>query len=443
MGPDYVRPDLTVPDGFQQGPETEAAVADLPWWELFDDPVLQDLIETALEGNRDLRTSLARIAESRARLGIVRSDLYPRIDYSVGGDLDWSSEENGTASSGNVVLDVSYQVDLFGRIKRSNEAALNELLATEEAYRAVTISLVSSVAQNYFLIVDLSNRLVISERTVVARRKSLDVVRSRHEAGAVTEVDVNQAEIQVTEAEVSVQTYLRLRTQAENAMSVLLGLPPQEIQQGATMGVELDIPEIPTGLPSQLLNRRPDILAAERQLHAQTARIGVAEALKYPQLNLSGDIGAQASDVSTGFAGLAAQLFGPLFNAGANQRRVEVEMARTEQLLNTYEQSFLTALREVEDAMVAADTYELEYDARIRQLEAARNASTLSWVRYEGGLTSFLEFLTLQRSLFTSQLAASEAQQLRISSVIQLYQALGGGWTAAQDSVFTATVGQE
>jgi multidrug efflux system outer membrane protein len=203
--------------------------------------------------------------------------------------------------------------------------------------------------------------------------------------------------------------------------------------------VEMDIPEIPTGLPSHLLNRRPDILAAERQLHAQTARIGVAEALKYPQLNLAGDIGAQFSDVSTGFAGLAAQLFGPLFNSGANQRRVDVEIAQTEQLLNTYEQSFLTALREVEDALVAADTYEVEYDARIRQLAAARNASALSWVRYEGGMTSFLEFLDLQRSLFSSQLLASEAQQLRITSVVQLYQALGGGWTAAQDSVFTAT----
>jgi multidrug efflux system outer membrane protein len=439
MGPDYVRPLIVDPGVYREEAVLGESIADLPWWGLFEDPVLQDLIETALAGNRDLRASLARIAESRARLGIVRADLYPRVNYAADGAVDWSSESDEAASSALAALDASYQMDLWGRIRRSNEAAVQELLATEESYRTVTIGLVSAVAQTYFLLRDLDNRLQISEQTVETRRQSLAVVESRFRAGMVAEVDVNQAQIQVAEAEVSVQAFTRLRAQTENALSVLLGQPPLTIERGLPLSEQLQVPEIPAGLPSELLDRRPDILAAERRLHAQTARIGVAEALKYPQLNLTADLGAQFSDLSSSFAGLGAQLFGPLFNSGENQRRVEIEVARTEQLLNAYEQAFLTALREVEDALVATDTYEIEFEARRRQLEAASSAAELSWVRYEGGLTSYLEVLDLQRSLFSSQLKASESQQLRLTSMVQLYQALGGGWVAVQDSVFAVT----
>ena len=206
------------------------------------------------------------------------------------------------------------------------------------------------------------------------------------------------------------------------------------IERGFTLEEQIFPPEIPTGLPSDLLERRPDLLEAERKLHAQTARIGVAEALKYPQLTLSADLGAQFTSLTTGFAGLGAQLFGPLFNAGANQRRVDVEVARTEQLLNRYEQTFYTALREVEDAMVAANTYEEEYRIRSGQVEAAQSSADLSWVRYEGGMTSYLEVLDVQRSLFTAQLKSSETLQQQLSSIVRLYKALGGGWVAEQDS---------
>ncbi len=437
MGPDYERPAYEGPEEFRTRAAADSTVADLPWWNLFEDPVLVDLIDTALAGNRDLRSSLSRIAEARAQLGIVRADLYPRLDYGAGGNLDWSSGSDGTASGASVVLDASYQVDLWGRIRRANEAAVQELLATEESYRSVTIGLVAAVARTYFLLRDLDNRLIISEQTVDARRQSLEVIEARFRAGMVSEVDVNQAEILLAEAEVSVQTFDRLRAQNENALSVLLGRPPLDIERGLELVEQLGAPELPTGLPSELLSRRPDVLAAENRLHAQTARIGVAEALKYPQLNLTADLGAQFSDISNSFAGLGAQLFGPLFNAGANQRQVEVEIARTEQLLNAYEQAYLTALREVEDALVALSTYEAELAARRRQLVAADSAAQLAWVRYEGGMTSYLEVLDLQRSLFSSQLKASETLQLHLTSMVQLYQALGGGWVAAQDSVFS------
>ncbi|MFT5233571.1 MAG: multidrug efflux system outer membrane protein [Candidatus Krumholzibacteriia bacterium] len=434
MGPDYVRPPTFEPAAFRSA-AADTAIVNLPWWEMFEDPVLQDLIDTALAGNRDLRTSMARISEARARLGIVRADLYPRLNYAGSGGVDVSSATDGSNSSGVVALDVSYQLDLWGKVRRSNEAAVQEMLATEEAYRSVTIGLVSQVARTYFLLRDLDNRLNISEQTVTTRQQTLGVVESRQKAGMVTEVDVNQAEIQVYEAEVSVQTFARLRAQTENALSVLLGQPPMDIKRGVRLQEMPDLPEIPVGMPSRLLDRRPDVLAAERRLHAQTARIGVAEALKFPQLNLTADLGAQFSDATTSFAGLGAQIFGPLFNSGENQRRVDVEFARTEQLLNTYEQTFLVALREVEDAMIASDTYESELGLRLKQLDSASNAAELSWVRYEGGLTSYLEVLDLQRSLFNSQLKASETMQLRLTSLVQLYQALGGGWVAQQDSV--------
>jgi multidrug efflux system outer membrane protein len=192
--------------------------------------------------------------------------------------------------------------------------------------------------------------------------------------------------------------------------------------------------ELPTGLPSELLDRRPDILAAERQLHAQTARIGVAEALKYPQFDLTSDLGASFSDLSLGFFNLGAQIFGPLFNSGENQRAVDLEVARTRQLLNSYEQAVLNAYREVEDALVAVRTYRQELEARLRQVEASQSAADLAWIRYQGGMTSYLEILETQRALFGSQLLASETMQEGLNAVVDLYAALGGGWYAPADS---------
>jgi multidrug efflux system outer membrane protein len=436
MGPNYQRPPIPEPEAYREEFPSEESIADLAWWEVFGDTILVDLIDMALEGNQDLAVAMARIDEARAALGIVRSDLFPRVDYVADGSVVGTTAEDGeTSASALVALNASYQVDLWGRIRRANEAAVQELLATEEAYRGVTIALVAEVANSYLLLRDLDNRLQISEQTVEARRQTLDVVESRFNAGVVSEVDLNQAEIELLEAEISVQTFERLRAQTENALSVLLGAPPMSIQRGLPLDEQLLSPDVPPGLPSALLERRPDIMEAERRLHAQTARIGVAEALKFPQLTLTADLGAQFDEVNTGVFGLAAQLFGPLFNAGENQRRVDVEVARTEQLLHVYQQTILNALREVEDAMVAVRTYRDEHEARTRQVTAAQNAADLSWVRYEGGLTSYLEVLDLQRSLFASQLKASETLQLRLTSVVQLYQALGGGWVAAQDTV--------
>ncbi len=436
MGPNYTRPPVPEPEEYREEfPEAES-VANIPWWELFGDTVLQALIDTALVHNRDLGGSVARISEARAALGIVRSQLFPRVGYAADGSYGGTLGNDGEADgSGGAFLNASWQIDLWGRIRRANEAALQELLATEEAYRGVTISLVAGVASSYLLLLDLDNRLLISERTLEIWQQRLDVVQTRFDAGMVNEVDLNQAQIQVYQAEVQVQTFERLRKQTENGISLLLGQTPQSIERGLPLWEQVFPPEIPAGLPSDLLRRRPDILQAERQLHAQTARIGSAIALKFPQFNLTADLGAQFDSQTTGIFGLGAQLFGPIYNQGELQRRVEVEIARTEQLLNRYEQTILNAYREVNDALISASTYEAELDARRREVAAASNAAELSWARYDGGRTNYLEVLDLQRSLFSSQLRASETMQLQLTSIVRLYQALGGGWVAGQDTL--------
>jgi multidrug efflux system outer membrane protein len=238
----------------------------------------------------------------------------------------------------------------------------------------VTLSLVSSVATSYLLLRDLDARAQISERTVEIRRGNLEIIQARFDGGSVSEIDLNQAQIQLAQAEVSVQAFERLRRQTENGLSLLLGEPPGTITRGRPLHEQAMPPDVPpTGLPSELLDRRPDILVAERQLHAQTARIGVAEALKYPQFDLTASLGASFTDISAGFFNLGAGLFGPLFNSGENQRRVDAEVARTTQLLNRYEQSILNAYREVEDALVAVRTYRAELDARLREVRAAES----------------------------------------------------------------------
>jgi multidrug efflux system outer membrane protein len=442
VGPNYERPATPQHAEYREPPVAEGmpladrdsidlpdveVIADLPWWEIFRDPVLQELIDTALANNQQLDVAMARIAESRAALGFSKANLYPRIDAIASGALETNTEQD-PAGSGVLAGAVTWQVDLFGRIRRSNEAALEALLATEEAYRGVTITLVAQVAETYLALRDFDNRLEVARSTVQTRQDGLDIIRVRFAAGMVSEVDVNQSEIQLADAEAAVEAFQRLRDQTENALSLLLGSTPVDIPRGEALADQIFAPDVPAGLPSELLERRPDILEAEHLLAAQTARIGVAEAVKYPSLTLTADVGASFASVTSGFLNLGADLFAPLFNAGQNQRQVEIEIARTEQLIGNYELTILNAFREVEDAMVAVHRYDAEYATRLRQQEAARSASALSWSRYQGGWTSYLEVLDVQRSEFSADLAASETLRQRLVSLVQLYQALGGGW---------------
>ena len=432
---DYERQEMEGPEVYNQDFPKDSSIANLPWWKLFNDSILVDLIDTALVNNKSIQVAISRIQEAQLQIDIAKADYYPAIGYNAYGSSLANSEVSGLSNQVGGGVNVSYTVDLWQKIKTLNKIALQNYLATEDAYRALNISIVSAMASAYVSLRDIDNRLIIAEKTAKNFQENLDVMQARFNAGFISEVDLSQAKIQVSEAKTAVEIFDRSRGQIENAISVILGTAPRSIPRGLPLYEQITIPEMPVGLPSELIDRRPDIVQAERRLHAQTLRIGVAEALKYPSLTLSLDMGAQLVNPSFLFADLGAQLLGPIFNAGKLQRNVEVEEARTKQLLLDYEASYLFALQEVEDAMIAVQTYKREYNLRNEQMEMATKASELSWVRYDGGLTSYLEVLNLQTSQFNAELKASEAFKNEITSIISLYEALGGGWYVEPEEV--------
>ena len=428
VGPNYLRTQPELPEAYNQNLSTDTTAINAPWWELFGDTVLIKLINEGLENNKQSKAALVRIEEARLAQRIVRADLYPSVNYAVGGSSTAVTGSESITNDYKGVVDVSYTFDIWGRVSRLEEAAVEEYLATEEAYIGLQLMLVSDIASAYITLRDIDNRLLISEKTVETWKANLEIVTARQKGGFVSEVDLNMAKIQLLEAQAAIQSFTRLQRQMENAICLLLGKTPEPVTRGLKIEQQLAVPEIPVGLPSYLLDRRPDVLEAERKLHAQTARIGAAEALRYPSFTISADLGMTFANPVNGFAAMGAQILGPIFNYSANKRRVEIEKLRTEQMLYQYEFTVVNAVREVEDALIAVKTYEKEFGLRSEQMTASNEAVLLSWVRYESGLTSFLEVLDLQRSSFSSQLKASETLQYQLVSVVQLYAALGGGW---------------
>lgn len=435
VGEDYKREEQEVPSAFRNDFPKDSSITNLPWWELFKDTVLIDLINTALIENKNIQIAVARMEESLLYFEISKADFYPNISYGVIGSSSINSQSSGTTNAISPVLNVSYTVDLWQKIKTMNEVELQEYYATEEAYKSLNISIISSVARAYISLRDIDNRLIIAEKTAKIFEDNMDVMQARFNAGIINEVDLSQSKIQLNEAYTAIEVFLRARNKTENGINILLGTTPKDIPRGLSLFDQIQSPNIPVGLPSELLNRRPDILEAERKLHAQTLRIGVAEALKYPSLTLSLDMGAQLLSPTLLFGNLTGQLLGPIFNAGRLQKNVEVEELRTKQLLYNYQSIFLTALEEVENALISVQTYRREYFLRNEQMEVATKATELSWVRYNGGMTSYLEVLLLQGSQFTAELKASEAFQQEIISVVDLYEALGGGWYVDINSI--------
>ena len=428
VGEDYKRAAQNLPEKYRQESSIDSSIANIPWWELFKDPVLVELINTAILENQSLKIAISRLEESYLYFDISKADFYPNINYSTGASSAVNSENSSFSNTVNAGVSVSYTVDLWKRIKTLNDVALQEYLASEDAYRAVSISIITSMATAYISLRDLDNRLIISEKTAKNFKENLAVMQAKFDAGLVNEVDLTQSKIQLLEAESTIESITRARVQIENGISLLLGNTPKDIPRGLPLQEQIYLPNVPSGFPSELIERRPDILEIERKLHAQTLRIGAAEALKYPSLTLSLNMSAQLLDPTTLFADLGAQLFGPLFNAGRLKKNVEIEKVRTEQLFYNYQLTYLNAIKEVEDAMIAQKTFSREFDLRKEQMELASKAALLSWVRYDGGLTSYLEVLTLQSSQFTSELKASIALQQELLSIINLYEALGGGW---------------
>jgi multidrug efflux system outer membrane protein len=439
LGPDYQAPEIDTPEQFLEARASGESIANLKWWELFDDPAMNDLITLALEENRDLAIAFSRIEEARARYGFVRSDLFPTlgggVSFNRGNTFPGQNVPAGSVQDLYVFAGgLNYEADIFGKVRRSTRAARAELLATDEAARAVMIALIADVASSYLLLRDLDMRLEISKRTLKTRQTSTAIIQARYDKGIVPLLDVNQAEIEEADAAAQIARFERAVIETENLINVLVGRNPRPVLRERNQAMQMFPPEIPAGLPSELLIRRPDVRQAEQSLSAQTERIGAAVAMRFPTLSLTGTLGLASSDLSDLTSGdakiwsIGAGFFAPIFDAGKNKRRVEVERARTEQALNRYEQTILQALREVEDSLAGVRTYHDEARARQRQVTAAQSASTLSRARYNGGVTSYLEVLESDRSLFRAELAESEVRREQLVSVVELYKALGGGW---------------
>ena len=335
VGPDFKPPVAETPENYRFGTRQDARAMNLKWWDLFNDPVLYKLVTMALENNRDLKIAVSRISEARASLGLTKADQYPSLDIEAGANAGNFSGVRSDDTNTNLFVApiLSWEIDFWGKFRRATESAQAELLASEFALRTVQLGLISEVVGTYYLLLDYHQRLVISQNTLSSRLKSLNIIQQRFDEGIIPEIDVNQAQIQKEIAAASIPLYERLIALNENALSTLLGQLPKEIQKGRALNSQTAPPEIPTGLPSVLLDRRPDIAEARARLEAQNAQIGVAEALRYPSISLTGLLGAASTELSSvtsegGIWSAGGGLFGPIYNFGKNIRRVEIEQER-------------------------------------------------------------------------------------------------------------------
>ena len=441
VGPDFEEPVVQTPESYRTPTHLSEDTADLEWWQLFDDPMLVSLVTTALLNNLDVQIAISRIAQSRAALGFTEVDGYPRLDVEAGisrGDFTGAGKSPGTSTSAYIAAPLSWEIDFWGKFSRSTAAARADLIASEYGLKTVQLTLVSDVVSSYYQLLDFHRRLNISQNTLKSRIESLKIIQQRFDKGIISELDVNQAEIQREIAAAAIPLYQRSISKAENSLSILLGRLPGSIQTAEDLTRQNPPPEIPVGMPADILKRRPDITQARFLLRAQTENIGIAEALRWPSISLTGTLGVASTEldnitVDGGVWSVGGQLLGPIFNFGQNKRRVEIEEAITQQFLFQFENTILTAFREVEDALVEISTYREELAAIDRQLKSARNANHLSKERYDKGVSSYLEVLDTERTLFATDLQQSETHQLFLNAYVNLYKSLGGGWVTETD----------
>ncbi len=447
VGPDYQRPAVSAPTAHRTAASDTNAMAgtnsfgDLGWWAVFQDPQLTAYIGDALTNNWDIKIIASRVLQAEAALRLARSQFFPNI--SAGADyVTTRTSQNGPTSLSNPQRDYTdvavgmsaYEVDLWGKIRRGNEAARARYLATAEAQRTVRQTLVAQVATAYLGLLELDYELEIALRTYQVRTNSLALTAAREEGGVAALQDVAQARILVYSAEASIVDIQRQREQQENALSILLGRNPGAIQRGAGFNNQQVRAEVPAGLPSSLLERRPDIRFAEQNLVAANANIGQAKAAFYPQVTLTGFYGFQSVALSDLFtSGSRAWQFGPavsvpLFTGGRLRANLKSTQAQYEEALADYQRTVQNAFREVSDGLIAYQRTR-EFAARQEQrTQANREAASLAYIRYDGGVTSYLEVLYNEQELFSAELNLAQARLSELLSVVQLYRALGGGW---------------
>src|SRR5271154_2089636 len=443
VGPNYHRPAVQTPSVYRdlrESPEAQAqaaSFADTPWWQVFQDPQLQELIRTALKENYDLQLATERITAARAQVAITRSSLFPQVQANgtfVGGKDPVSAAKYNILG---LTADAAFQLDFFGRLRRATEAARAQLLATEDAQHIVILTLVSDVASDYFTLLELDLELQITHETITTQEDSVKLTKLRVDHGVATKLDVLQAQQVLDSANATIPDLERQIAQEENAISILLGNYPQGVPRGHPLVEQPLPPEVPPGLPSSLLERRPDIREAEQMLVAANAEIGVAKAQFFPQISLTGS-GGGSFGRSSAFSGLmssqvgiwsyGAQVSQPIFTGGALRGNLRLAESQNRQALISYRQTIQLAFGDVSDALIG---YQKFHEVRVRQEDTVadlRESVRLSVLRYKGGTTTYLEVLDGQRSLFSAELILAQARGTEYQSLVQLYRALGGGW---------------
>ncbi|HTX34070.1 MAG TPA: efflux transporter outer membrane subunit [Bryobacteraceae bacterium] len=450
MGPNYKRPQVAVPATFRAPdplPAPEAAsLADAKWFEVFRDKQLQDLIRTALAQNFDLRDAVARVDEARANLGITRSNQYPQVGASGSMNFTRISKNGSLPLPSSLAIDqdinygqaglnlLSFQLDLWGQLRRATEAARANLLNADWNRKNVITTVVSQVTADYFQLLELDWELEISQRTLESRQAFLQLTQDRQVHGIATLLDVRQAEQLVFTASESIPQFQQQIEQTEDTVSVLLGENPGNIERARRFTDEYVPPEIPAGLPSALLERRPDIRAAEQALAAANANIGVAKAAYFPQISLTGFLGGQSNSLSNLFSGpsrawnFVPQVTQPIFTAGKLRNNVRLAQAEREDAQVAYEKSIVIAFQQVSDALIA---HQRTRESRVQQeklVSALADRKRLAYRRYEGGVDTQLNAIEADTDLLSAELTLAQLRYSEVVSVVQLYQALGGGW---------------
>ena len=441
VGKKYTRPDMQVPQKYIYG-DTIIATTDsvsalaardtslnLQWFELFDDKTLNSLITLALDSNTNLRIAAKRVEQSRAYYKNANANIYPSIGYSAKADLKDPGDE-----SFDILGTASWEIDFWGKLRHAKRAAYAEYLASEEGLKTVKTTLVSDVASLYFLLRDLDNRVEVANQTLESRKTFYNIVNQRYLKGESAELDKLQAEQQLALVQADLASLHRELNITERSMNILLGQNPQPVPRGLQNADQVVIPLIPVGLPSTLLEQRPDVKAAENILLAETEKIGVAQAMRLPSFSLTGFLGLASDDITTLLdggslaAGATGMITGPIFEFGKNKRRVEIQKAEAEIALNSFFDTYRKALGDVENALDGIQSYREEYTARMRQVEAARKALVLTRAKYDAGYTNYLEVLIAESYAFDAEMLASFTRGQQLTSTVSLYRALGGGW---------------
>ena len=450
LGPNYSRPQVDVPATYRFPDNYAADVANTEWWKQFDDPVLNELITTALANSNDVKIAAARVDQFLGQFVTTRAALLPHVDAGFDAQREristssplFSNVSSPVFNSYQLALSASWEIDLFGHNRRLTEAARASLLSTEEAKRGTILTLVSSVASSYINLRSLDRQLEIAKATTESRAESVHVFDLRFKGGEVSQMELAQSQSEYEDSRARIPQIEAQIAQQEDALSVLLGRNPGDILRGRALG-ELATPAVPAGLPSDLLERRPDLRQAEQDLVAANAQIGAAKALYFPQISITGLLGTQSGQFSKLFTGparvwsFAGSVTQPIFEGGAIAGQVKQAEAVQQQALYSYRKAIQVAFQEVDDALISSQKLREQFDVQGRQIEALATYAHLARLRYEGGYTSYIEVLDAERSLFNAQLSETQTQAGVLVSYVNLYKAMGGGWVVDAEGLTT------